>query len=443
MRCIALHGRSRPCRLISPSSDGAPRSGIPGTRIPRFRRSSTMQAGIDSAAFSARRSPHRHRVVGQDGAGVAGRHRRPHRRAQGACGRDLFRRVQPATAAGWSPRPRTRRRGSGGPTPVPSSPSSRGMRTGSYSAAFSADGIRIVTASQDKTARVWRADTGALLAELKGHADWVGSAAFSAGRRRGSSPRRGTRRRGCWRADTGALLAELKGHARPGRFRRVQPRRQPHRHRVAGQDGAGVAGRHRCPHRRAQGACGPGLSAAFSGDGTRMVTASRDKTARVWRADTGALIAELKGHAGPVVSAAFSRDGTRIVTASQDETARVWRADTGALIAELKGHAGLVVSAAFSADGSARRHRVGRRDGAGLAGRRRRLLAELKGHVDPVQFRRVQRGRQPRRHRVGRRDGAGLAGRHRRPPRRAQGSCGPGRFRRVQPGRERASSPRR
>ncbi len=65
-------------------------------------------------------------------------------------------------------------------------------------------------------------------------------------------------------------------------------------------------------------------SAAFSGDGTRVVTASFDKTARVWDAATGRELAALKGHEGPVSSAAFSGDGTRVVTASADKTARVW-----------------------------------------------------------------------------------------------------------------------
>jgi hypothetical protein len=65
-------------------------------------------------------------------------------------------------------------------------------------------------------------------------------------------------------------------------------------------------------------------SAAFSPDGTRVVTASWDHTARVWDAATGAAIAVLEGHESDVRSAAFSPDGTRVVTASGDGTARVW-----------------------------------------------------------------------------------------------------------------------
>ena len=70
-------------------------------------------------------------------------------------------------------------------------------------------------------------------------------------------------------------------------------------------------------------------SGAFSPDGARVVTASYDKTARLWDAATGKAIAVLGGHDGPVYSTVFSPDGRRVVTASHDMTARVWDAATG------------------------------------------------------------------------------------------------------------------
>lgn len=65
-------------------------------------------------------------------------------------------------------------------------------------------------------------------------------------------------------------------------------------------------------------------SAAFSPDGSRIVTASGDYTARIWDAGSGKEVAALRGHNGAVESAAFSADGSRIVTASGDNTARIW-----------------------------------------------------------------------------------------------------------------------
>ena len=72
--------------------------------------------------------------------------------------------------------------------------------------------------------------------------------------------------------------------------------------------------------------------ALFSPDGSRIVTASRDRTARLWDAE-GRAVAALRGHDGPVYSAVFSPDGLRVLTASKDGTARVWLVHTENLLA--------------------------------------------------------------------------------------------------------------
>jgi WD40 repeat protein len=69
--------------------------------------------------------------------------------------------------------------------------------------------------------------------------------------------------------------------------------------------------------------------AAFSPDGARIVTASWDKTARIWDAAAGKELVVLRGHEDQVLSAAFNADGTRIATASRDDSARVWDAASG------------------------------------------------------------------------------------------------------------------
>ena len=61
-------------------------------------------------------------------------------------------------------------------------------------------------------------------------------------------------------------------------------------------------------------------------DGSHIVTASGDGTAKVWDARTGTEVLSLKGHGDMVMSASFSPDRSRIVTASADGTARVWDA---------------------------------------------------------------------------------------------------------------------
>ncbi|MEM9491809.1 MAG: protein kinase, partial [Myxococcota bacterium] len=79
-------------------------------------------------------------------------------------------------------------------------------------------------------------------------------------------------------------------------------------------------------------------SAAFSPDGKRIVTTSRDKTAQVWSADGSGVPLVLRGHQGIVYSAVFSPDGKRIVTASFDKTARVWSADGSGVPVVLRRH---------------------------------------------------------------------------------------------------------
>jgi WD40 repeat protein/serine/threonine protein kinase len=93
-------------------------------------------------------------------------------------------------------------------------------------------------------------------------------------------------------------------------------------------------------------------SARYSPDGTRIVTGSYDKTARIWDARTGAQLMVLSGHGDRIRSAAYSPDGTRIVTAGLGKTARIWDARTGAELAVLSGHASWVMSTAYSPDGT-------------------------------------------------------------------------------------------
>ena len=93
-------------------------------------------------------------------------------------------------------------------------------------------------------------------------------------------------------------------------------------------------------------------AAVFSPDGRRILTASSDKTARVWDATTGAPIGEPMRHDDEVVDAAFSPDGARIATASKDHTARLWDATTFKPIGEPMRHEHPVDHVAFNSTGT-------------------------------------------------------------------------------------------
>ncbi|KAJ6575981.1 hypothetical protein DFH09DRAFT_1311435 [Mycena vulgaris] len=66
-------------------------------------------------------------------------------------------------------------------------------------------------------------------------------------------------------------------------------------------------------------------SVAFSPDESYIVSGSRDRTIRVWNAQTGSLVAgPFYSHSSFVNLVAFSPDGTRVASGSRDKTIRMW-----------------------------------------------------------------------------------------------------------------------
>jgi tetratricopeptide (TPR) repeat protein len=177
-----------------------------------------------------------------------------------------------------------------------------------YSAQFSPDGQRVVTASYDKTARLWDGASGKPIGEPMKHEDEVKSAQFSPDGQRvvtGSKDKTAQ----VWDTASGKPIGEP----------------MKHENNV--------------------------ISAQFSPDGQRVVTGSWDKTVRLWDTASGKPIGEPMKHESYVNSAQFSPDGQRVVTASDDNTARLWDAASGKAIGEPMKHESYVYSAQFSPDG--------------------------------------------------------------------------------------------
>ena len=176
------------------------------------------------------------------------------------------------------------------------------------SANFSSDGKKIVTASGDKSAKIWDASSGILLADLKGHTDYISSAEFSPDDRKIITASKDHHVK-IWDAGTGILLADLKGHT------------------------ALVN------------------SASFSPDGKKILTASSDGLVKIWNAAKGSLLLNLKGHNSAIWSAQFTSDNKKIVSWGDEYTVEVWDAITGSPGLTLKGSSWKINSVEISPDG--------------------------------------------------------------------------------------------
>jgi WD40 repeat protein len=70
-----------------------------------------------------------------------------------------------------------------------------------------------------------------------------------------------------------------------------------------------------------------------------VVSASRDRTLKVWDLDSGGLLATLEGHVDWVNACALTPDGRRVVSASADQTLKVWDLDSYACVLTHRGDA--------------------------------------------------------------------------------------------------------
>jgi WD40 repeat protein/serine/threonine protein kinase len=262
------------------------------------------------------------------------------------------------------------------------------------SVAYSPDGKRLATASNDRTVRIWNAQTGKVLLTLSGHHDNVTQVAFSPdGRVLASASDDRTVR--LWDANTGSPLNAFNKH--PGVVTAVAFSRD-------GKQLTTVSGTWRDRGREEvkvwdlgsskelYSRWGVGRCVGLSTDGQRLATVNwvGKNELQIWDVEAGAVIQTLPwhvgsdaravfspsgrwlafssasqmlvwdsrtrqtlslgGHAAFIISLAFSADGTRLASASRDGTAKLWEPGTGREILSLRGFPTEVTGMAFSPD---------------------------------------------------------------------------------------------
>jgi WD40 repeat protein/DNA replication protein DnaC len=245
-----------------------------------------------------------------------------------------------------------------------------------YYACFSRDGTKILTASSDYTARLWNL-YGNLLAHFKHH-HMVTSAVFSP---EGSKILTASADKTAKLWDlNGGLIADFKGHTDmvtsvvfSKDSSKILTASGDYTAKLWDLNGSLIAD--------FRGHTEMVNSAIFSPDGSKILTDSADKTAKLWDLN-GDLIADFKGHEAMVTSAVFSTDGSKILTASADTTAKLWDLN-GDLIADFKGHIDMVTSAVFFPDGSKILTASGDYT-AKLWDLNGSLIADFRGHTDMV-----------------------------------------------------------
>jgi WD40 repeat protein len=215
--------------------------------------------------------------------------------------------------------------------------------------AFSPDGKRALSGSDDHTVRLWDVDDGRCLRVLKGHSSAVWSLAWSHNGRRALSGSVDNTVR-LWNVDDGRCLHVLKGHssivmgvAWSPDGQRALSGSYDNTLRLWDVENGRCLG-------VLEGHSSAVMSVAWSHDGRRALSGSRDNTVRLWDVEDGRCLRVLEGHSLSVLSVAWSHDGRRALSGASDKTVRLWDVEDGRCLRVLEGHSLFVVSVAWSHD---------------------------------------------------------------------------------------------
>ncbi|MBR4685041.1 MAG: PD40 domain-containing protein [Candidatus Methanomethylophilaceae archaeon] len=217
------------------------------------------------------------------------------------------------------------------------------------SVSFSPDGRYVASASNDGAIMLWDVKTGERVRAFTGHTSGVTDVAFSPDGKRIVSGSYDESAR-VWDVNTGALLFTLKD----GYEQIHSCSFSPDGKSIVTGESSGVVtfwDAHDGKRLRALTRHTESVNAVtFSPDGKLLASSSDDGTVVLWEMEKKGMTV-LYGHTSPLLSAAFSPDGTKVATGAVDKTVRVWDARKGAEIRTLEGHGGFVVYVAFSPDG--------------------------------------------------------------------------------------------
>ncbi|KAI6024326.1 hypothetical protein EDC04DRAFT_278657 [Pisolithus marmoratus] len=232
-----------------------------------------------------------------------------------------------------------------------------------YALDFSEDGAHLVSAGQDKKIVMWDVRTGEMLREpLCGHAKTVLCLRFAHNGKRFASGSRDHSIR-IWDAVTGEeVLPPILHHDGAVNALVYTP---DGRQLISASDDKTICvwdadngALQRLPGKAnvpfiLRGHHSTIYSLSISPNGTLLVSASKDTTARLWDIRVGVeLPALVRQHRLPVRCITFTADGRRIVTSSSnDPVLRVWDTECTGSMGVTRRHKGLVGSVSFSSDG--------------------------------------------------------------------------------------------